>query len=58
MSDLDKKLLDAVKAINDAEDRLVIEDSEGTRYIVTRTFAIGTKTDDPGIVIRIERTPR
>ena len=55
MSDLGKKLLEAVRQLNDINDRLVIEDSEGTRYIITRTFAVGTKTDDPGVVIRIQR---
>jgi hypothetical protein len=55
--ELGKKLLEAVRQLNDINDRLVIEDSEGFRYIITRTFAVGTQTDDPGVVIRIEKEP-
>jgi hypothetical protein len=35
---------------------VILEDDEGGRYDLVRSLAIGAKTDDPGLVLRIRRT--
>ena len=35
---------------------IILEDTEGGRYELVRSIAIGTKTDDPGLILKIRRT--
>lgn len=36
---------------------LIIEDGWGHRYSLERVLAIGTQTDDPGLVLKVRREP-
>jgi len=54
MSDLSDAVQAAADAMDGMRDRMVIEDELGNRYAITKVFAIGQKTDDPGVVVQIE----
>lgn len=40
-------------ALSNHKDRIIVE-ANGRKYEVTRVVAIGTKTDDPGLVIHLD----
>ena len=55
MSELTDRVRSTAEGMEYLADRMVIEDEFGLRYTVTRVYAVGTKTEDPGIVVRIVR---
>jgi len=55
VSELSDRVRSTAEGMEYLADRIVIEDGFGLRYGMARVYAIGTNTDDPGIVVRIVR---
>jgi hypothetical protein len=46
---------DVAKQLKQVQDRIILEDRYGRRWMVTSVDAIGTQTDDPGLIMKVER---
>ena len=49
------QLAGAVDVLKGRSAGVVVEDDHGHRYQITKAYAIGARTDDPGLVIRLMR---
>jgi hypothetical protein len=58
VSELGEQVVATAKTMEELMDRIVITDEYGLRYRMTLAYAVGQRTDDPGIVVSIQRTPQ
>lgn len=49
------QLRDAIDKLPTLTADVLLEDDEGGRYELVRSLAIGARTDDPGLVLKIRR---
>jgi hypothetical protein len=56
MSELGEQVVAAANALEALRNRIVVTDQNGLRYRVTLAYAVGQRTDDPGIVVTIQRS--
>lgn len=47
------ELQEAINALPSLTAGVILEDQYGQKYDLIRSFAIGTRTDDPGLVLKI-----
>ncbi len=56
----DKKLSTEIKQVAEGIDkftnRIILEDLNGHKFQIVKVRVLGTNTDDPGIVLRLELT--
>ena len=50
------QLQEALNALPTLTADVLLEDNEGGRYELVRSFTVGAKTDDPGLILNIRRT--
>ena len=53
-SELATSLIALAAAVTPLTERILVEDTTGRKYRVIQSYAIGTNTDDPGILVRIQ----
>lgn len=58
MSEIGARVAAAADSVEGVQERLIIEDETGTQYRVLSVRAVGTRTDDPGIVVRVATSRR
>lgn len=51
-----QELQAAINKLSTLTADVLLEDSEGGRYELVRSYAVGSKTPDPGLILRIRRT--
>lgn len=51
-----KQLLQAINELPTYTAEIIVEDTMGGQYELVRSRAIGTLTDDPGLILKIRRT--
>lgn len=51
-----RQLQDALNKLSHLTADVFLEDDEGGQYELVRSLAVGSKTDDPGLILKIRRT--